>query len=456
VLPIELFASIAARPPASHAGWRAEEPVTYGAFVQRVRAWTALGRREPARDIALHHNDSLEFAAALLGAWQAGKTVWLAANTLPATCALLLAQPCVFWGDYPDIWQPHVPTPDAQCPLPWQEPDANFPALVVHTSGSTGAPRAIPKQMAQLTSELTALETQFGAQLGGAEIVASVSHQHIYGLLFRVLWPLQAGRAIHASSHDHPERLVRALALRPSILVASPAYLKRLPAYLDWSGAAGKLRAVFSSGGVLAPEAATCVRNLLQQAPVEVYGSSETGGIAWRQESAVWRPLPNVAWRIEDGNLAVLSPHAGPDWVVLADMARADADGFVLLGRSDRIVKIEEKRISLDALEDALRGSGLARDARVLPLPGTPGQRQALAAFVVPTAAGQAVLMSGKAAMHARLRAVLAGVVEAVALPRRWCYLDQLPVDAQGKTTQGQLLALLDDADTAVDVVPRP
>ena len=28
------------------------------------------------------------------------------------------------------------------------------------------------------------------------DIVATVSHQHIYGLLFKVLWPLAAGRAI--------------------------------------------------------------------------------------------------------------------------------------------------------------------------------------------------------------------------------------------------------------------
>jgi 3-hydroxymyristoyl/3-hydroxydecanoyl-(acyl carrier protein) dehydratase len=73
------------------------------------------------------------------------------------------------------------------------------------------------------------------------------------------------------------------------------------------------------------------------------------------------------------------------------------------------------------------------------------GERQRLAAFVVLTAAGQLVLeQEGKVALNSRLRAVLATVVDAVALPRRWRYLEQMPVNAQGKTTMTSLLALLD------------
>ncbi|HAU81132.1 MAG TPA: AMP-binding protein, partial [Stenotrophomonas sp.] len=91
-------------------------------------------------------------------------------------------------------------------------------------------------------------------------------------------------------------------------------------------------------------------------APTEVFGSSETGGVAWRRWSAArpqWHPLPGVAWRIDEGCLAVRSPHlASEDWWLTQDRAVAD-DGhsFRLLGRADRIVKIEERRVSLDALE---------------------------------------------------------------------------------------------------------
>jgi 3-hydroxymyristoyl/3-hydroxydecanoyl-(acyl carrier protein) dehydratase len=53
---------------------------------------------------------------------------------------------------------------------------------------------------------------------------------------------------------------------------------------------------------------------------------------------------------------------------------------------------------------------------------------------------------SGKLAYSRLLRDALIDFVERVALPRRWRFLDALPVNAQGKTTHAELLALLDDS----------
>ncbi|TGU14677.1 amino acid adenylation domain-containing protein, partial [Mesorhizobium sp. M2D.F.Ca.ET.153.01.1.1] len=122
------------------------------------------------------------------------------------------------------------------------------------------------------------------------------------------------------------------------------------------------------------------------------------GGIAWRRwdtDLPPWQPLPGVQWRIDDGCLAVASAHLDtPDWWRTQDRVEALADGrFRLLGRADRIVKIEERRVSLDALERALREDAEVDDARVLVLPG---HREQLAAVVVP--ADPALLEGGDAA----------------------------------------------------------
>ena len=117
--------------------------------------------------------------------------------------------------------------------------------LCVFTSGSTGLPSAINKRMDQLTREVDALQAAFGTQLEGVQVHGTVSHQHIYGLLFRVLWPLAAGRLIHPRRFFH-EDLVGALAGTDTVLVATPAHLKRLPEQLDWASLHGRLRAVFS------------------------------------------------------------------------------------------------------------------------------------------------------------------------------------------------------------------
>src|SRR5262249_8163800 len=134
-----------------------------------------------------------------------------------------------------------------------------------------------------------AVEPMAGLQDPAADVEtpviwATVTHQHIYGLLFRVLWPLAAGRPFAAGRLVFNEEIAHRVA-GPAVLVASPAHLRRLPETVDWSPVRAGLRAVFSSGGPLPPEAADATLALLGVAPVEVYGSSETGGVAWRQRA---------------------------------------------------------------------------------------------------------------------------------------------------------------------------
>jgi acyl-coenzyme A synthetase/AMP-(fatty) acid ligase len=476
--PAALAGLIAARAPQATLGWRAGAPVSHAQFLARVRAWATLLRRQDGRDFALYLDDSIEFGAALLGAWRAGKTIWLSADTLEASCTALRGSVRGFLGEFPPSCAPLLPTPDderaaADAADPGFAPAADAVALVVHTSGSTGAAQAIPKRWSQLGCEVTTLEASFGARVGDAAVLATVSHQHIYGLLFKVLWPLAAGRPIHAASLTYPEQLAAVLASGPGVLIASPAHLKRLPEHLSWGAAADGLRAVFSSGGPLAADVARAIGALLGQAPVEVYGSSETGGIAWRQrgigaaagegegDDESWLAFAGVEWRLAepDGQLEVRSNNlADADWLRLADRAEASgADRFLLLGRSDRIVKIEEKRVSLDALEAALAASDLVEQARVALCPAVGAGREVLAAFVVASSAGRALLAAhGKLALNRALREVLGAVAEAVALPRRWRYIEQMPQDAQGKTTHAGLLALLDDAPAPPSAPTRP
>lgn len=452
---VNLYQIVAARPAQFVVGWRQGASILNNEFLARVAAWRGLLQRTSGQNFALYLDDSIEFGAALLGAWQAGKTVWLTADTLTASRIALEHAVDGFLGEFPADWAPLQPGADAvsksdEYVYKHAALDGDFAALMVHTSGTTGVAQAIPKRLSQLSSEVATLESLFGPKLGDADIVATVSHQHIYGLLFKVLWPLTSGRAIHAHSQNFPEELAQLLAVRPCTLIASPAHLKRLPEHLIWPDC---VRAVFSSGGPLAADVAQAAGKLLGQVPTEVYGSTETGGVAWRQRTAgtdeSWLPLPQVEWRIatDENLLEVHSPHLSDDgWMRLADRVQEHGDGrFLLNGRCDRIVKIEEKRISLDAIETLLAASKLVSAVRILVCDEVPGQRQRLAAFVVASEQGISLLAGeGKLALSRRLRALLAGAVEPVALPRRWRYLNQMPVDAQGKTTRALLLALLD------------
>ena len=131
-------------------------------------------------------------------------------------------------------------------------------------------------------------------------IIGSVATQHIYGLLFRVLWPLCAGRPFVRRQLAFPEDLQRASREHPAFAwVASPALLKRMGDNLDWP-ALSAVRRVFSSGGALPAEAAQQPATTPAQWPTEILGSSETGGIAWRQGQSLWQPFANVQLSQDD------------------------------------------------------------------------------------------------------------------------------------------------------------
>lgn len=398
------------------------------------------------RRLALHLEDAGEMAVALLGAWRAGVAVLLPADLQAASRARL--SPRV------DLWLSDQPG-DARLeelfgePLPAAALELDATLLTLSTSGSSGEPKLIDKQLRQLANELDTLEALWGRELGDACVIGSVATQHIYGLLFRLLWPLCAGRPALRRALPFPEDIQLASRGHAAFCwVGSPALLKRMGDNLDWP-ALRAVRKVFSSGGALPAEAAALLHERLGQWPTEIYGSSETGGIAWRQGGSLWQPFAGV--EIEqagDGALALRSPCLPPEHrEQTADAVRIDADGrFELLGRLDRIVKLEEKRVSLPMLEQALAAHPWVAEAR---LGVIEDNRAYLGALLVPSAEGLHVLRNqGRRVLTEGLRQHLKGHCEALALPRRWRLLHELPGNAQGKLGQAEVDALL--------AAPRP
>ncbi|WP_053147685.1 acyl-CoA synthetase family protein [Pseudomonas sp. Pf153] len=403
-------------------------------------------RARDVRHVAVHLEDAADLAIALLGAWRAGAHVLLPAD--------LQTQTRQRWSADVDLWLTDQ-TGDAhprdvqQAPLPPAELDPELCWLTLCTSGSSGEPKRIEKNLRQLSQEVQALEQLWGADLGPACIIGSVAAQHIYGLLFRVLWPLCAGRPFVRRQVAFPEDLQRASREHPAFAwVASPALLKRMGDNLDWPALSG-VRRVFSSGGALPTEAAQRLQQRLGQWPTEIFGSSETGGIAWRQGDEGWLPFAGVELSQDrDGALLIASPYLPPGHVEhTADAVRIAADGrFELLGRLDRIVKLEEKRISLPMLEQALLAHEWVSEAR---LGVVQENRASLGALVVLNETGLHTLRSlGRRAITEALRQHLSGHCEPLALPRRWRWLRQLPFNAQGKLPQADVEALL--------LAPRP
>lgn len=414
-------------------------------FQKRVAALSSFIAAQPGRDWLVAEDDAGDVAVSLFALLHAGKRPVLPANHQKGHLAALArtADGVV----------------DAELLVRAEEIEASLlkpfdPAqaeLVLHTSGSSGAPEAFTKPFHCLEAEVRTLHGTFAGD-APRHVLATVPAHHIYGLLFRILWPLAAGWTFERGMLRYPEDLPHALAAHEDAhLVSSPAFLKRAVEVLDWK-AAHALKGIFSSGGPLAPDVAAVYNTRLPQPLYEVYGSTETGGIGYRAVKDAanpprWTPLSGVALSLgPESRLAVTSPHIPEGMFQTEDVAELFADGaFMLKGRADRIVKIEERRVSLTEIEKRLSALAGLKEARCIPLEGATRLLLGVAA-VLSEEGWEKLRAEGKAAFAKGLRDHLSGHLPPASLPRKWRFVSMLPENAQGKVTEEALAGLFSPA----------
>lgn len=161
----------------------------------------------------------------------------------------------------------------------------NSSAIGFRTSGSTGRPKFVVHEFDALAQEIDSLASIFS---GRTRILSAVPAHHIYGFLFTVLLPAH----LHAEVIDvraHSPRSVRAVAKPGDLIVAFPSYWQS-----ETEGEWPEDIAGVSSGAALSTDAATSIMASKLNRLVEIYGSTETGGIGWRE----WRESAPAPFRL--------------------------------------------------------------------------------------------------------------------------------------------------------------
>jgi 3-hydroxymyristoyl/3-hydroxydecanoyl-(acyl carrier protein) dehydratase len=394
----------------------------------------------------LHTLSASLFVAGLLAAARKGRSVVCPAHIQPDYLEEIEASSGTFLTDQ-DIDVPgavKIGLADAECAASGASKSPTELDLVFYTSGVTGAPKAVFKRIAQLDAEANAIEALWGGSAG--RVFATVSHQHIYGMLFRIFWPIVSGRSSADRAAEFWEQLSGRLG-PGSTLVSSPAHLTRLAPLHAFAGSCPDR--IFSSGAPLPYEAVRACETALGSRPIEVLGSTETGGIAWRQRhknAALWTPLPSVEVTADEtARLLVVSPFTGQtEPLATGDRVKLSEGGFQLEARADRIVKIEGKRVSLVRVEEVLTALPFVENASAVDLPARHG---ALGAVVQLTEAGRHELdTKGSFRLSRELRHLLSSRLSAAERPKQWRFA-RIPRNAQGKVVQAMVRAIFDPVD---------
>src|SRR5512147_1010111 len=182
-----------------------------------------------------------------------------------------------------------------QAPWPMDIPRISTDQVVAvaFTSGSTGRPVPNKKTWGALTAVARSTGARLGIKAGDRlSVVATVPHQHMFGLEASVMLPIVHGLAMHAGRPLFPADIGTVLADASSrwILVTTPLHLR-----------ACVLEGIsMPSGGLILSATAPLPRDLAQQAEEhfqaevhEIFGFAEAGSIAERRtiDGDRWRPL---------------------------------------------------------------------------------------------------------------------------------------------------------------------
>ena len=298
-------------------------------------------------------------------------------------------------------------------------------AIAFRSSGSAGAPKVCVHTLATLWQEVAALAALLPAR---TRIIGAVPAHHIYGFLFTVLLPQHMGVALL----DVSGQLAPATwqGLRAGDLVIG--YPEFWQAALSGAGAGeracgGDIVGV-SSTAPCPDSLATALEAAGLARLVQVYGSSETGGVGWRDVAAA--PYRCMAyWRRDPHDDTVLL-RAMPDGASVAyplqdRLAWDDAGGFVPAGRIDAAVQVGGVNVYPARVSALLRSHPLVADAAVRLMRSDEGGR--LKAFIVAAGAESEHALTGQ------LEALLREHTAAAERPASYTFGAALPRQRNGK-----------------------
>jgi acyl-coenzyme A synthetase/AMP-(fatty) acid ligase len=295
---------------------------------------------------------------------------------------------------------------------------------IAFTSGSTGHPTPNLKTWDALVSVARATARRLGLKAARVQgMVATVPHQHMFGLEASVMLPMQQGLTMHAGRPLFPEDIRVALTKSPerSLLVTTPLHLRtcllagvKLP----------PIGMILSATSPLTPDLAREAEQRFHAPVHEIFGFAEAGSVASRRTvtDGDWRMLEGVALVRNGVHGSVQAPYLPcpvpiPDRISVTGRAT-----FRVLGRVEDQVNIAGHRASLgDLTRQLLEVEGVHDGVFILP-DGKEGSSSRLMALVVAPGKTQEDIQH---ALRQRLNPVF--------LPRPLLLLPRLPRNETGK-----------------------
>ncbi|MDT0267443.1 AMP-binding protein [Streptomyces sp. DSM 44915] len=313
-------------------------------------------------------------------------------------------------------------------------------AVLMPTSGSTGAPRLARRGVASVLAEAAGYQ-DYLALTPADRVAVPVPMTHSYGWGV-AMSTLLTGCDLYSTPPNQARALARLMDTGAVSVVALTAGIARLLVEVRRSGAQS-VRATLVGAGRVPEELAEAFTARFRRPPQRGYGSTETGG-TFLGTSGIGRPVAGV--RVlrpapgAEGELVIKLP-APVEGVLGAeptevwhtgDLVRCDADGvYHHLDRLRPGLRLNDRFVDADAITRRLRRIPGVTDVRLLVL----GRAGATAIEDL-----YAVVERDAALAEPALERCLAGLPATVPRPRvLWC--PRVPRNVLGKLDRDSLIA---------------
>ncbi|MGA2520746.1 MAG: class I adenylate-forming enzyme family protein [Acidimicrobiales bacterium] len=370
------------------------------------------------------------------------------------------------WAAPPATDADPVRAPDGRAPGP------DDVAQIVYTSGTTGTPKGAMLTHRGMTNAARFGGARFGV-VAGDVYVHTMPLFHVGGQVVSFQLCQSSATAVLVPAFDPGIVLELIESERATLTCGVPTMLLALMAHPDFSRRdLSSLRSVSGGGAVVPTE---LVRHIEQTLGVQfaiVFGQTEACGFisqtrldddAEDKASTLGQPLPGVSARVVDpgssdvvpcgsvGELEVRAPNvmagyyamdeetaaaiAPGGWLRTGDLVTMDPRGFLrMAGRRKEMIVSGGENIFPVEIETAL---GDHPDVAQVAVVGVPDRRWGETPVAVVRLVAQSTADGEELAAFLRLR------LAPFKVPRRWVFVDELPLTASGKVQKHVLRATL-------------
>ena len=300
-------------------------------------------------------------------------------------------------------------------------PDINVNNIFINffTSGSTGSPKTITQSLYNIMFEAKDLGDEFKLNDKNMTVLSTTTLSHRYGLVSHLMFPIMHKLKICTKNITYPDNVD----VENSILIATPSFLNSVYKYNIPFKITPKY--IFSAGSKLDNKIFEQLEKISNV--IEIYGSSETGDIAYRtHHDENLKLFSNVDIKINEDNVEVISDYIYKRFAIINDKIEMNNDEIIIKNRTDRLFKIYEKRVSAEELENKLKTHNFVEDCYITKV------EDKLVCLCAINKDGQKYLLDNNVAILTKLmKQHLLNYSEII--PQKWKFIDEIPRTYMGK-----------------------